>query len=318
MKKTLLTLLSLMLGVTMFATPKQTFVYNVIGGDTLRLDLYSAPAASAPTPAMIFAFGGGFSGGERDEPRYVPMFDFLAYNGVNVISIDYRTKLKGVDVNSINSPKEMLSLGEDVITSAVTDMLTATGFVLAHCREWNIAPGQLFACGSSAGAITALQAEYTLCNTGAPQGFPEGFHYAGVISMAGAIFSPTKLVWGHKPCPMLLFHGNADMNVPYSAATVGQLGYGGEALANLGLYGSEPISQSLAQAGVPFWFDSFMGADHTIAVYPMQHNRGEILDFICAVTQDCVQPRTTLQVFDGTRQATTPTILDLIRSNYIE
>lgn len=70
------------------------------------------------------------------------------------------------------------------IDTAVTDFYDATSFILSHHDAWNINPQQIIACGSSAGAITALQATYYKCNqaTFALQ-LPDTFQYAGVISL---------------------------------------------------------------------------------------------------------------------------------------
>ena len=47
---------------------------------------------------------------------------------------------------------------------AVEDFYDATGFVINQSSDWNIDVEQIVASGSSAGAITVLQAEYDLCN----------------------------------------------------------------------------------------------------------------------------------------------------------
>ena len=45
-------------------------------------------------PCMMFVFGGGFVGGQRDNELYTTYFDFLTSNGYDVVSIDYRLGLK--------------------------------------------------------------------------------------------------------------------------------------------------------------------------------------------------------------------------------
>lgn len=99
----IVTLLSLMLLCTMSrAMSPQTVVYDIAGSDTLRLDFYRAESKH-PTPLMIFAFGGGFKGGSRDEQAFMPMFEYMTRNGVSVASVDYRTLLGKVN------PSEMMS-----------------------------------------------------------------------------------------------------------------------------------------------------------------------------------------------------------------
>lgn len=288
-----------------FGAQKQTYVYNVVDGDTLRMDHYQATKAEGGTPAVIFAFGGGFVGGHRDDARYVPMFEYLAGNGVNVFSVDYRTELKNLTPADKSSFGAMTERMQGAVESACTDFLTATGFVVAMADKLNVNPTQLFACGSSAGAITALQCEYELCNCPVP-GFPKGFNYAGVVAFAGAIMSADGLSWESSPCPMLLFHGDADSNVPFDKLTMG----------DAGLYGSLAISESLKELSVNHWFHRFNGADHSVAIDPMVRNKGEIYDFIQAVISDKVYDMNAVTTVKNGEYKTTFTIRDYIESNF--
>ena len=101
---------------------------------------------------------------------------------------------------------------------AVEDLYDATAFIVDKADEWGIDSSQIVACGSSAGAITVLHGEYALCNASPlVQHLPAGFRYAGIVSFAGAIFEMgEELRWASQPAPMMLFHGDADANVPYN------------------------------------------------------------------------------------------------------
>lgn len=252
-----------------------SFVYDSCNGDTLHLDFYAAQS-SAPAPVLIYAFGGGFKGGTRRSDSYNRMFDFMTRNGVAVVSIDYRTLLKDADPASMASAEGFKSALVEAIGAATADMLKATAFVYSKAGEWNIDPNLMFACGSSAGAITALQTEYELCNDSTlaeSYNLPAGFNYAGVISMAGAICCEYEPAWKKAPSPILLFQGDADAVVPFEKAVLG----------NFGLWGSKTISDGLSRQGTPHRFHRFNGASHEIAEQPMQTNTGEIYDFIAAV-----------------------------------
>ena len=306
MKKTLTLLMAILATLTASAINKQTYTFSATGADTLKMDVYR-PASPQPTPALIFAFGGAFTHGQRDDARYVPFFEFLADNGVLVVSTDYRTRLKDLTPAEMSSVSAFVGKLVDAVTCATTDFYRATGYVLAHAAEWNINPAQIFACGSSAGAITALQAEYELCNNvaGVP-GFPPAFNYAGVVSFAGAIMAEGEPDWVKTPAPMLFFHGNADSNVPFSEAI----------FSGNGLWGPVAITKSLADKGVNFWFHRFEGADHSIAISPMDNNCGEVLDFIrqtCAGKANLVE---TVEIVapQGTYR-TDFTIKDYIKAN---
>lgn len=261
-------LLALSLSITSFARQPLTYDFAVVDGDTLRMDVYMPENAQQPRPAVIFAFGGAFKGGARNEPQYVAFMNFLADNGIVAISTDYRTSLTK-NPQLLNSPEGLISAFSGAVTDAVTDFLTATGYVIGHAGELGIDPDKIIASGSSAGAITALQAEYTLCNSPAPI-LPGRFHYAGVISFAGAIFSPGSLTWNGSPCPMQLYHGDSDYNVPFATLSVGPVSF----------CGSATIARSLADRQVPCELYVFPGLDHRISGSPMTDNLYDILGFV--------------------------------------
>ena len=248
---------------------KETGVYNIADTDTLKYDRYYC-AETPLTSTLIFAFGGSFKAGERDNKDYIPFFNFLAENGVNVVSIDYRTALASVPASQMASIEGFKDALQQAITVAVMDFLTATGYVMSKSEEWGTDPTKIFACGSSAGAITALQAENVLVGGSLGGIFPEWFNYAGVISFAGAVCADGEPVWTEKTAPLMLFHGDADNVVPYEKAVIG----------NMGLYGSKTISNTLNGMDIPHVFHTVMGASHEVCINPMNVYRTEIMQFI--------------------------------------
>lgn len=292
---------------------KQTFLYAIKGSDSLRLDRYTAPEANsaAKAPCMIFVFGGGFTGGQRDAAEYRSYFDYLARRGWQVFSIDYRLGLKGASAEEFASPERFAEPLMRTLHMATEDLFTATAYVVRHAAQWGVDPARIVACGSSAGAITVLQGEYALCNGAetAVQLLPEGFDYAGVISFAGAVFGTgDDLVWKRAPAPMMLFHGDADSNVPYDAQRLGGAGF----------FGSRYLARRLAAEQRPYWFYSVENAAHELAVDPMNDNRYEIDAFL----EKFVLQRQPLMIDTEVRGIGRPerrknfTIEDYIRSNY--
>jgi predicted esterase len=250
---------------------KDTFHYATNDNVELYLDRYtSATPASEPQPAMIFAFGGGFVGGTRDRDFYYPYFQHLAENGIVVVSIDYRLGLKNLP--SDNSMVDMIGYMNNAVNIAVEDMYSATNFLITNAKEWNIDTSKIMVSGSSAGAITALQAEWLRDQEAElAKVLPDGFHYAGVVSCAGALFS-TKggPKFSGNAAPMLLFHGTSDSNVPYNKASI----------MGIGFYGSQYIVKQLDKLQSPYLFCSMEYADHSVAVTPLIEQTDLILQFI--------------------------------------
>lgn len=274
---------------------KQTIRYAANGGETLYLDRYVSAKAEGKRPCVIFVFGGGFATGARDAEKYVPYFDMLTDNGCDVVSVDYRLGLKATQSPDYDSKSaglvETVRTMRNSVNYAVEDVLTATKFILDNAEEWNIDTSKIIVSGSSAGAITSLQAENNICNgTETAKILPADFNYAGVIAFAGAIFSTSgKPDWKSKPCPVMLFHGNSDRNVPYEKA----------ALLGIGFYGPKILAEQFDEMGTPYYFYSATYRSHIMAEEPMIKNHEEILEFIDAY------------VMRGQKLQVTETVVDL-------
>lgn len=136
MKRILLSLLALAaaLGATAATAGKQTLLYAVKDADSLFLDHYVADV-EGQRPCMIFVFGGGFAGGERDNKQYIPYFEFMNDHGYDVVSIDYRLGLKDVSGAGDMSVREMVTLFNKSVRMAVEDLFSATLFVLGKARR---------------------------------------------------------------------------------------------------------------------------------------------------------------------------------------
>lgn len=254
-------------------TEKQTYVYSIKEADTLRLDRYNNPSIIGEKPCLIYVFGGGFKGGERSSSDYDKFFNFLLNKGYQVISIDYRLGLKNV--------KEVLEYPTALpksIALAVEDLFDATNCILENAKEWGIDTNMLVPCGSSAGAITVLQAEHTIANKEKLSWkLPENFNYAGIIALAGAIFSHDGgLKWNSSPAPILLFHGDADRSVPFDKIeTMG-----------LGFYGSKHIAAQLDSMKYSYYFHEAINAGHELSNTPIHDNLNEINLFLDQFVRD--------------------------------
>lgn len=280
MKKFLmLAVMLLLFGAAANAQPvnKETFVFAVKGADTLRLDKYGAACdGGVDRPCLMFMFGGGFVSGTRDAEPYLTYFEHFARRGYVVVSIDYRLGFRPLANGEVSmdglKPRDFIGMFENTINMAVEDLYSATNFVLANAAGWGIDPSLIITSGSSAGAVSVLQGEYERANCSELVAvLPPDFRYAGVVSYAGAVFSNHgHLKWHSRPAPLMMFHGDADMNVPF----------GKKKIFKYGFFGSEYIAEKYEKQGFPYWFWMEKNADHSIAVTPMTDNLEEIECFI--------------------------------------
>ena len=240
-------------------TPDGTYLYAERDTCDLYLDVYN-PAKGSQTsidgkkkPTIVFMFGGGFIGGTRDDASYNQWFRTLTQNGYRVISIDYRLGLKGSNKVGV----AQVNVLDKAIHMAVEDLFSATVFMIDNAEALGIDPENIVVSGSSAGAISVMQAEYEICNsTSWTEVLPEGFNYAGVMSFSGAILSRKgKVKYAKEPCPTLMLHGTADKLVPYKQI----------AFFNLGFFGGGKLVERFKKFGLDYNMYHFIGYGHEIA-----------------------------------------------------
>jgi len=254
--------------------PDRTILFAQRDTCELLLDFYAAapdagPAAGRPRkPLIIHVFGGAFIMGQRDNPGDRIWYRQLADAGYNVAAIDYRLGMKGVQAKSGTA---FLRALRSAIQVAVDDLYSATAYLVNNAASLGIDTDRIIVSGSSAGAMTAMQAEWEICN-GMPEAqvLPEGFNYAGIMSFAGAVFSMKGAIrFPQAPCPVLLFHGTADRVVPYKKISVFGMEFaGGDALA-----------KKLARIDANYQIYRFDGIGHEVAA-SMRRNVPEELRFL--------------------------------------
>lgn len=246
--------------------PDQTLLYAQRDTCDLLLDFYSAGPGSHPL--IIHVFGGGFVMGVRNHPDDRPWYRQMADAGYHVAAIDYRLGMKNKAVKGKLSLPPVLN---EAIQAAVDDLFAATNYLLEHAAELGIDPDHIVISGSSAGAMTVLQAEWEICN-GKPeaQALPDWFNYAGVMAFAGAILSiDGPILFPQKPCPIMLLYGTADKMVPPGAITLFKNHFAG----------SETLAKKLADIDANFQVFRYKGDGHEISV-SMRRNVPEELRFI--------------------------------------
>lgn len=299
-RKILSASLLLFLAITLFgqSVHKETRLYSEKEGVKLEMDIYKSDSVELEQqPCLLFVFGGGFKEGTRDAELYHPFFNYFAGKGFTVVSIDYRLGMKGMKAPGIFDSKPI----RNAIALAVSDLYSATEYLLENTESLHIDPSLIIISGSSAGAITVLQADYESRNRfSSAEVLPDDFRYAGVISFAGAIFS-TEGTPSYKqpPAPTLFFHGSADKLVPYNNTR----------FFNMGMFGSKSLAKKFRDEQYPYLFYSMEGMGHSVSEYPMQEFLPQIERFITDYVRNNKQWMTDIDFKDKLRKpdaSTTP------------
>ena len=195
---------------------KRDIVYGAAPGksgetEELKLDLYLPKGDEIDRrPALIFAHGGGFAGGDKSEGPSPLLAERFARRGYVTASINYRllapeggcTGSEGVTPECYNAAVE-----------AVHDAQAAVRYLRANGNRWGIARQRIGIGGESAGAIIACGVAAYDEDTGS-SGNP-GYSSAvqGFMSLSGGL--PGGVFVDERTAPGLLFASTGDPIVPY-------------------------------------------------------------------------------------------------------
>ena len=217
--------LSIFLGLFLFLSfnsplnAQEEIQYKVIDSTALFMEVHYPVAveASIAPPAMVFFFGGGWVGGNRNQ--FLRQAKYFAERGLVSFLVDYRTKNK-----NNTTPFE-----------ALKDAKSAIRYIRKNAANFGIDPDRLIASGGSAGghlaAAAALITDYdeitddlsvscvpnalVLFNPVIDNG-PGGFGY-GKIKDAYKNFSPLHNIKRGAPATLLLL-GTQDHLIPVATA----------------------------------------------------------------------------------------------------
>ena len=224
---------------------------------TLSMDIYFPKDDAESHPCVVFVYGGGFVMNNQREQGVQKYCRRLADAGYVTVATDYRLGLKGVKNNSLLTMADNL---DKAIQASTEDLFSAVEHLIKYADEYCIDPSQIILIGSSAGAITVLQADYELGNrTALAAAMPEGFRFAGVVSFSGAIFSRKgKCVWSvQPPAPTLFFHGTSDELVTYNKIQVFSMGF----------FGTNALVERFEKFDYPYMCIRFDNRYHEVAAF---------------------------------------------------
>ena len=117
----------------------ETFTYAFKDGKSLDMDVYFPMNDNQTKRALIFyVHGGGFSGGQRNEPGIRQFCKKLAYRGYVVSSISYRLTRKGTPTEfGCDCPAADKKI---TFRKAVEDLQDATFFMIKNREKMGIDP----------------------------------------------------------------------------------------------------------------------------------------------------------------------------------
>lgn len=212
MKKIAILCVMLLLGVALGA--QETYVFASRDTVDLKLDVYQPAHPRADKACVLYIFGGGFASGERDNESSRESCQMLADRGFVAVAMDYRLYFKHPAKVSLLAAYHLF---DTAITWAVEDCAEAVAFLWNNAEKLNLDPTKMVLTGSSAGAITVLQTDYSRANAlPVVAKLPKEFVPAAVIAYAGGIFCKnSRLEYATPPAPTFLNHGTIDKIVNY-------------------------------------------------------------------------------------------------------
>ena len=246
--------------------------YDILGlsiNQNLFLDLYTPVGDTlSHRPTIVFAFGGGFIIGSRNQPDLPRLRDYYVPRGYNLATIDYRL---GFNVTSGAS-------GLRAVYRGVQDMRAALRFLAENCDQYAIDTNHIVLMGSSAGSFIGLHHAYMDENERPPEtyGIPGENQDLGCADCSGnnaynnQYIRPMAVInrWGaigdtnwieptlRDSIPLISFHGTNDNVVPFGT------GYPFSIPLFPPVYGSSIIHQRLENLGVHNQFIPLQGAGH--------------------------------------------------------
>jgi len=260
------------------AQGQQQLVYGrgatASGPMDLLADVYTPRGVClSPRPTAVYAHGGGFRNGSRQNSKARLMAAAYTAAGFNFVSISYRLAGDQPVIGPAFQPLVTAGIarGEEkypgqgqAAAAAMEDMITALWALHRNASALCVDGESLVLIGSSAGAVMALNVGYSMDDWGiaAPP-------VAAVVDLWGAALLPENIA--ARDVPLFIVHGERDQTTPFDAAE----DYWARALAT----------------GTPVHLHAFQNARHGVGLRERVGGQ-RLVDLMVAFSQDAVVGRT--------------------------
>ena len=206
---------------------------------TLEMDIYKPVGddAAAERPLLLMMHGGSFFIGNKEEPGQVGWCQYFASLGYVAVSINYRL--------GFHATKDEFRKAE---LRALEDADAALEYLLGR-EDLRIDRNHVFAAGTSAGAMTALNLAFRLygdvpMKEVTPR-LPAGFRIRAVANLWGSVHDLSVLE--NARVPILSFQSTADPVMPYDRGyPVGRIGK----LLSDPMYGTHAVHEKALELGL--------------------------------------------------------------------
>ncbi len=205
---------------------------------TLEMDIYT-PAGddTAERPLLLMMHGGSFLFGNKEEPGQTGWCQYFASLGYVAVSINYRL--------GFHARKKEFREAE---LRALEDADAALEYLLGR-EDLRIDRNRVFAAGTSAGAMTALNLAFRLYGDRpmeevSPR-LPAGFHIQAVANLWGSVHDLSVLE--NARAPILSFQSTADPVMPYDRGY--PVGWAGKLFSDP-MYGTHAVHEKALELGL--------------------------------------------------------------------
>ena len=205
---------------------------------TLEMDIYKPVGdGTAERPLLLMMHGGSFLFGNKEEPGQTGWCQYFASLGYVAVSINYRL--------GFHARKKEFREAE---LRALEDADAALEYLLGR-EDLRIDRNCVFAAGTSAGAITALNLAFRLYGDRpmekvSPR-LPAGFHIRAVANLWGSVHDLSVLENAH--APILSFQSTADPVMPYDRGY--PAGWAGKLFSDP-MYGTHAVHEKAQELGL--------------------------------------------------------------------